>query len=178
MKLSDILEGDVVDFGAKRKEQEFIKKVGDMSKANDPSNVAQDIEAAEGRDAELAQEVMVKYGRQLKELSKFLDRPVMAGGFQNARMIADVIKGWLPRKEKSKLQVARAVKKVVDADDFFKEVRKHNSLWRAVTNHYPMEVIWALPSVDDFDDIEQLYQMLKRARDYYEKDGSFQGSIF
>ena len=85
MKLSDIFEADVVDFAAKRKEKEFMDKVGAMSDANDPRNVAAEIEASGGRDAALAQEVMVKYGRDLRAMQKFLSRPVMSGGFKSAK---------------------------------------------------------------------------------------------
>ena len=68
MKLSDIFEADVVDFAQKKKERDFINKIGAMSrdsnmKQSEVNQIASDIDAADERDRALAMDVQRKYTR-------------------------------------------------------------------------------------------------------------------
>ncbi len=162
MKLSDILEADVVDFGAKRKEKEFMDKVGDMSGGAD--DLAGDVMASQGRDGAMAQEVMAKYGRDIRAMKDFLKRPVMSGGFKSAYALSDALNDWKRRKTRTPEKLRRALSKAALDDNLYNEIQKQSSLWNAITNHYPMEVIWNIPQVDDFEVLEDLTNNLRDAR--------------
>jgi len=169
MKLTDIFEADVVDFAQKKKEREFLDKVGAMSKgkADDLGNMAYDIEASEDRDAALAQDVQRKYAREFKAMKSFLARPVMSGGFKSAYDLGEKLYQW--RRKNASEKDRRALQKVASDDAFFKQIQQYNALWNAITGHFPMEVIWTLPSdlMDDFEVLEDLFINLGAARHHF-----------
>jgi hypothetical protein len=163
MKLSDILEADVIDFAAKRKEKEFMDKVGAMS--GDADEIASDVMAAQGRDEALAQDVLTKYGREIRAMRKFLESPIMSGGFKTGYNLNQALNTW--RKNPAhKEKLRRSVQKAALDNDLFHEVQKHYALWSAITNHYPMEVMTALPAryITDFEVFEDLEKNLRAAR--------------
>ncbi len=162
MKLSDILEADVVDFGAKRKEKEFMDKVGAMSGGAD--DLASDAMASQGRDEAMAQELMMKYGRDLRQMQDFLKRPVMSGGFKTAYDLDEALKNWKRNKTRSPEKLRRRIQKAANDDNLLREIKKHNNLWRAINNQYPMEVIWNIPNVDDFEVLKDLDDNLTAAQ--------------
>ena len=170
MKLSDILKEDVVDFAAKRKEKEFMDKVGGMAQAkrDDLSGLVGDIEAAEGRDAAMAQEILVKYGRELRAMADFLKRPVMSGGFKSGYALNDALKEWRKNHKNAPEKLRRAISMASSDDNLFKKMKQHYSLWNAITNKYPIEALWNIPNVDDFEVLEDIDANLTAARRWFQ----------
>jgi len=169
MKLSDILEGDVVDFGAKKQERDFINNISTKQRDHglDVDAIAADIDAADARDQALAMDVQRKYGPQMREMQAFLKRPVMSGGFKSGYDLNDALKSWRHRLTRAPEKLRRAIQKAAADDELYRNVQKHNALWHAITNKFPMEVIWVMPNIDDFEVLEELDANLEAARKYF-----------
>lgn len=162
MKLSDIFEADVVDFAAKRKEKEFIDKVGAMQDANRDDDTMLDLAPKEDK---LFVDVQRKYGQNVRDMNAFLKRPVMSGGFKSAHGLNDALQRW--KRGGAPEKVRRAIQRAALDDSLYNEIQKHYSLWHEINNRYPMEVIFALPNVDDFEVLEDLSNNLADARKHF-----------
>jgi hypothetical protein len=163
MKLIDILE-DVVDFAAKKKEREFMDKVSAMAEPDYDDPALMDLAPKENK---ILIQLQKNYGEELRGMTKFLKRPVMSGGFKSAYDLDEALKSWRHRLTKAPEQLRRAIQKAAADDELYRNVQKHNALWHAITNKYPMEVVWVIPNIDDFEVLEDLDANLTAARKYF-----------
>ena len=170
MKLKTLRE-DVVDFAAKKAEREARQ-----DKAADDH----DWEASMGDDLfadeeKIAQEVNKKYGDELKSIEKFLNSPVMSGGFKTAIDLRHALKDLQNARKRGKEYVAkipeqtrRAIQKATLDDQLYNTVMEYHSLFSAIEKQYGSLIQWAFGDTgENLVLISQLADLLGKARKYY-----------
>ena len=130
MKLKSLRE-DVVDFAAKKAKRE--KRQDELADEHGwEVDMTDDLFADERKKS---QEVEQKYGKELKAIDKFLNSPVISGGFKTAIELRHSLKKLQNARKRGKKYVQaipeqerRAIQKATLDDPLFKTINEYYSL--------------------------------------------------